>query len=157
MNRKNGLICILIAAMLSLCVINITAASTSMPTTVIHNGYNTHATAPQPHLVVFFLNNDRERISTAKVNETVIFCGSLWSDTTSTPNYIEAAKINIQLMKNGTWTTGYTTKTSTGEHAGIFAVQLKSTCADILSFRATYDGDSQYSPAVSNVAMLTVS
>lgn len=157
MNIKNGLICILIAAMLSLCVINVTAASTSTPTTVTHNGYNTDATALQPHLVIFFVNNTRERISTAMVNESVIFCGGLWSGTASAPNYIGAAKINIQQMESGTWTTVYTTKTGPGEHAGIFAVQLKSTSAGVLSFRATYDGDSQYAPAVSNVAKLTVS
>ena len=145
--------------MLSLCVINVTAASTSTPTTVTQNGYNTDVTALQPtSLVIVFMNkNSNERISTAKVNESVIFGGGLWSGTASAPNYIGAAKINIQQMESGTWTTVYTTKTGTGTGEGIFAVQLKSTSAGVLSFRATYDGDSQYAPAVSNVAQLTVS
>ena len=154
---KKALICLSIVAVLIVCAPNVTAASTSTPTIAIHSGHNTNARALQTTMLgAKFINDKGDQITTAKVNEDVTFGGILVSGTASAPNPIGGAKINIQKMQSGTWATVYTATTITGENKGIYAVTYTPHAAGTFSFRATYDGDSQYAPAVSNVAKITV-
>ena len=156
MNIRIRIISLLIITLLTLCVLNIAAASTSTPTTATHNGYNTDATAQQTTmLVIKLMNNNGEEISTTKVGQTVDVVGVLVSGTL-TPNFIGGAKVNIQLMTNGTWTTLGATTTETGQYKGMFAAPITPSFTGVFSYRATYDGDSQYAPSVSNVVQLTV-
>jgi hypothetical protein len=143
--------------MLTLCVLNIAAASASTPTTATHNRYNTDTTDQQTTtLVIRLMNNNGDEIVTANVNQTVNVVGVLMAGTL-TPNFIGGAKVNTQLMKtNGTWTTISTTTTETGQYKGMFAAPITPTSTGAFSYRATYNGDSQYAPTVSNVVTLTI-
>ena len=60
---------------------------------------------------------------------------------------------------DNTWTTVNTTRTNppnTYPGAGTFTIILTSANVGAYTYRVTYDGDSQYAPAVSNVTTLDV-
>ena len=74
-----------------------------------------------------------------------------------TSNYIGGATVNIQGSLDGnTWTTVLNTTTETGKYNGFFLVLWTPPSTGVVYVRATYDGDSQYAPTVSNVVKLTV-
>jgi hypothetical protein len=155
MNILEGMVSVFIIAMLTLCVLNIAAASTSKltpaTTLVIYNGYATDATTQKTVLEIMLSSN------TTKVNEKVALIGGLRSGTPQTPNLIGGATVNIQKFTNETWTTFNTTTTiATGDYKGYFIVPITPSSTGVFSYRATYDGDSQYAATVSNVVRLTV-
>lgn len=157
MSILKGVVSILIIAMLTLCVLNIVAASTSTSTPattlVTYKGYVTNATTNQTMLEIMLSSN------TTNVNEKVILIGGLTSGMPQTQNFtgVGGATVNIQKWVNDTWTTiGTTTTTATGDYKGWFTAPITSSSPGVFSYRATYDGDSQYAPAVSNVVKLTV-
>jgi len=158
MNEKKGLICLLIVAMLTLCVPNVAAASTSKLATVTHNGYATDARSQQQTVLAIRLMNDKGNvISTATVNQSVILGGSLCQKILVIPVWIGGATVHIQASLDGnTWTTVGDTTTQTDKYNGFFAMKWMLSKSEVIYFRATYDGDSQYAPAVSNVVKLTV-
>jgi len=78
MNIKNGLIFLLIVAILTFCVPNVAAVSTSKLTTEVRDGYALDVPVKvQPTLVLLLSNN------TTAVNTSVDFYGGL---ATSTPS-----------------------------------------------------------------------
>jgi hypothetical protein len=156
---EKALTCLLIAALLTLCVPNVAAAQASKVTPVTYSGHalDTDATAQQSTvLYITLMNKNGEEISTAKVNQTVDLVGGLVSGTSSAPNYIGGAKVTVQALINETWTTLATTTTQTGQYKGFFIGTITPHAAGVFSLRAIYDGDSQYAPTVSNVVTLTV-
>ena len=107
----------------------------------------------QPGLALMLSDN------VTSVNRSVEFIGLLATGTQSALHPIEGATVNIQqLNTNGSaWhTLGTVLTSSTGKEAGFFT---GSYCPKIKGYhilRATYDGDSNYAPAVSNVVALIV-
>jgi hypothetical protein len=155
MSILKGIGSVLIIAMLTLCVLNIAAASTSKltPATalVTYNGYATNATINQTVLEIMLSSN------TTNVNEKVTLIGGLASSPIQTQNFIGGATVNIQKWVNETWTTvDTTTTTAAGDYKGWFKVPITPSSTGVFSYRATYDGDSQYAPTVSNVVRLMV-
>jgi len=142
--------------MMSLCAMNVTAASTSKLTTATHNGYATDArSAQQTRLVIKLGNKNGEEISTTHVNQTVCLLGLL--GTPGTSNHIGGAAVNIQGSLDGnTWTTVLKTTTETGKYNGFFLVSWAPQSTGVAYVRAIYDGDSQYASTESNVVKLTV-
>ena len=78
---------------------------------------------------------------------------------------IANATLNIQSLNldGRTWITVAVTASETGldnpilvSTLGWFAVKLTPMAAGVYTYRLTYDGDSQYAPAVSDVLTLTV-
>ena len=91
------------------------------------------------------------------VNKSVEFIGLLATGTQRALHPIEGATVNIQqLNTSGTaWHTLGTVRTSsTGKEAGFFTGSYYPKIKGYRILRATYDGDSNYAPAVSNVVAL---
>jgi len=154
MNIKKALICLSIAAVLTLCVPNVVAASVNKQTTNVHSSYAMDVPdKEQPGLALMLSDN------VTSVNKSVEFIGLLATGTQSALHPIEGATVNIQqLNTNGTtWHTLGTVQTSsTGKEAGFFEGSYTPKSKGYHILRATYDGDSNYAPAVSNVVALIV-
>ena len=100
------------------------------------------------------------------VNQSTYLYGVL-SSTPPTSAYdtshgIPNATINMQSMSsNGTWITVDSGRTllDTGQtgnnYSGRFIMTLTPEATGVYTYRVTYDGDSEYTPAVSNVITLT--
>jgi hypothetical protein len=113
-------------------------------------------------------NSSGDEIRTIEHNQQVVLSGVLaWRNPdapNAAPDGIGGAKVNIQESLDGnTWNTVQTATTETrtdvseGEVGnGFFLVNWGSSGPGVFYFRATYDGDNQYAPAVSNVVRLTV-
>ena len=88
----------------------------------------------------------------------LIYTASSEQDDPTPPHWIEGATINIQRLNyDGTaWYTIGSRTTQTGKYAGFFAATNDSANPGPYIYRATYDGDSQYAPAISNVEALRV-
>jgi hypothetical protein len=152
MNIRTQIISLSTIAIVTLCVLNVTAASTSNMATAAHSEYATGTTAQQQTVLAIVLSNN-----TTKINEPVYLLGGLRSGTQSAPNYIENARVTIQqLSANGTWIPIGTATTEADEYKGGFVVSLTPRAAGFNIYRATYDGDVQFAPSVSNVVVLTV-
>jgi len=143
---------------MSLCAMNVTAASTSKLTTATHNGYATDVRSQQQTVVeIMLLNNNGDKINTTTVNQSVILGGVLTSVPSNSSNYLGGATVNIQGSLDGNkWIAITHVATQTGEFNGFFAVKWTQSKPGVIYFRATYDGDNQYAPTVSNVVKLTV-
>lgn len=158
MNIRIRILGLLLVATLLLCVTNVTAASTSTPTTVTHNGYAPVAKSQdKTTLQIMFIDNDGNEVTKTPVNQPVALIGRLFSGDPDSPNMIGGAKINIQLQQSGKWSTVFTTTTLTSNNdTGYFYVQWTPDKTGQYSYRATFPGNSQYASAVSNVVKITV-
>ena len=153
MNIRMRITSLSIIALVMLCALSSAAVSPIKITTAAHSEYITGATAQQETVLAILLINN-----TTKIKEPVYLLGALASGTQSAPNYIENARVTIQqLSANGTWIPiGTATTERDGEYKGKFVVSLTPRVAGFNTYRATYDGDSQFAPSVSNVVVLTV-
>jgi len=162
MNIKNGLICVLIVAILSLCTFNsVAAAPVSKQTTNVHSNYAVYVNGKQQTYLEAYLG-DATAI-TIGVGQSIYLSGILdLSPNFSPGNGIPNAMANIQSMNSDgkTWSTVATRITEAVDQQGhggtLFIVKLTPTVAGVFTYRVTYDGDSQYAPAISNVVTLTV-
>jgi hypothetical protein len=152
MSMRKRIISLSIVAILSLSTLNVAAALESKPTTTIHGGYTTSATAQQPTTLAFYAPPQ------AKIFEPTPVSGYL---TTANGTGITDARIVIQqLHDDGKWhlfsivfTTG-----KDGRFSDTVVVYPKIFAAKGgYHFRATYDGDGQYAPSVSNEVIVAVS
>jgi len=154
MNSKKALICLSIAAVLTLCVPNVVAASANTPAINIHSSYSMDAPVKTQTALVLALSNNKTVVGTP-----VDIVGALAAKEHDTIQYIGGATITIQqLGTNGTtWNTIGTVRTlSTGNETGFFGASITPKSSEYCILRATYDGDSNYAPAVSNVVALIV-
>jgi hypothetical protein len=160
MNIKTQIISLSTIAIVTLCVLNVTAASTSNMATAAHSEYATGTTAQQEtSLGIGLVDQNFKPTNTTKVGQPVDLIGLLMypSGDPNAPNYIENARVTIQqLSANGTWIPIGTATTETGELKGTFVMLLTPRAAGFNIYRATYDGDSQFAHSVSNVVVLTV-
>jgi len=153
MNIKNGLICLLIALILTLCMPNDVAASACKQTTNVHSNYAMDVPVKQQPTLLLSLSKN-----ITAVNTQVDLYGGLATSTSSGGiNGIEGATINIQRLDtyDGTWYTRGTLTTMSGNFSGFFIVHITPKEPGTYIYRATFDGDINYAPAVSNVVTLT--
>jgi hypothetical protein len=152
MDMKKGMICLSIIVILTLSIPNVAAASANKQTTNIRSSYAMDAPVKERPILVLMLSNN-----TTAVNTSVYFFGAIATGTKSQLNYIEGATINIQRMSydGTTWYTEDTVTTMSGKYSGIFSVYITPKDPGTYIYRATYDGNNTYSPAVSNVVVLT--
>lgn len=160
MNIKNGLVCLSIIAIVTFSILNVVAASAGKPAINIHSSYAMDAPAKTQTALVIALSNN-----TTVANKPVYIYGALVEEEHSTMHYIGDATITIQQLTstNGpVWSrvgTLQTTTTNNEVGASIspnFAGTETPKTSGYYVIRATYDGDSNYEPAVSNVISLTV-
>jgi len=145
MNIRIRIISLSIIAMLTLCVLNVAAASTSKPTIAARDAYIKDATAQQPTTIAITAPTQ------AKANVSVYANGTL----TAGGKGIAGAVVHLQWLDltTGNWTTLSDGKTGDG---GQFSVPVFLYFTAEYTFRVTYDGDSRYAPSVSNEVMVTV-
>jgi hypothetical protein len=151
MNIRMRIISLSIIALVILCALSSAAASTIKITTAAHSEYITDATAQQKTVLAIWLSNN-----TTKINESVYLLGILASGTPSAPSPIENARMTIQQLANETWIPIGSATTLAGDYSGMFVVSLTPRAIGSTSYRATYDGDGQFAPSVSNAVVLTV-
>jgi len=144
MKMKTRMISLSVLAILTICLLNVTAASPSNPTTASYTKIVTDVKAQQPTTLTFTAP------AQAKVNEWFNVSGSLTAGGTG----VSGALINIQQLWQGKWNTfgNFTTDSD-----GIFVGTISSPATGYVQNRVTYDGNSQYVPSLSNEVVTTVS
>jgi len=145
MNIRIRIISLSIAALLTLSVLNVAAASTSKPVITTRDAYVKDATAQQPTKIAITAP------AQVKANASVYANGTL----TAGDKGIAGALVHLQWLDSttGNWTTLSDGKTS---DSGQFSLPVFLYFPEQYTFRVTYDGDSQYAPSVSNEVMVTV-
>ena len=145
MNMKNELIGLLaVVTMLSLCVVNVTAALPSDPIPVLRSKNITDANTTISTTLTFTCP------AQAKVNEPFSIGGVLKTENGSA---VSGAQIDVQVVKQGQWTTisGYTTD-SNGSIVGSITVNS----IGLYRYRLAFPGMGLYDSTVSDVEMVTV-
>ena len=169
MRMKKAIISLsIIIALLTICMFNsVAAAHVSKHSTDVHSNYAVDVRGKQQTYLAAYLRNNQTAVTMAVGQSTYLY-GVLSSGTPPTSAYdtshgIPNATINIQSMSSDgkTWTTVHAERTlpdtsQTGNnYSGRFIMTLTPVVAGVYTYRVTYDGDSQYAPAVSNVVTLT--
>jgi len=157
MDMKKGAICLLIVTVLSLCVVNVTAASITRPTTVTHNGYATELRSQQqPAISLFFIANGKQ-IHTATVGQKVDIFGFLGVPG-NPPTLIGGATVKVYMSKDRTtWSGGVPDQTFTnGKYPGGYHLTWTPNSAGAFYFKATFAGNSQYDPCQTSIKQITV-
>jgi len=146
MKMKTRIIGLAILALLTLCLLNVAAASTTNPATAPHSKIVTDVKGQQPTTLTF------TSPAQVKVNESYTVSGSLTSGGTG----VSGATINFQYqyLDSGRWVTLWTDTTNSN---GNIADKVAAHQTGDHHNRLTYDGNSQYAPAVSNEVVVTVS
>ena len=168
MKMKKTIISLSIIALLSICMFNsVATARVTKHSTDVHSGYAADVRGNQQTYLVAYLRNNHTAVTMA-VNQSIWLNGVLSVGTpptsvNDTSHGIPNATINVQSMNpdGKTWTTVYSERTlpdtsQTGyNYSGRFIMTLTPVVAGVYTYRVTYDGDSQYAPAVSNVVTIT--
>ncbi len=152
MNMRKAVIILSIIATLLLCTLNVAVASESKPTTTVHGGYATRATAQQPTTLAFYAP------AQGKILEPTPVSGYL---TTANGTGITDARIQIQrLHGDGKWHLSSIVFTAGKDGHFSDTVVVYTTIFATKGgyhFRAIYDGNGQYAPSVSNEVIVAVS
>jgi hypothetical protein len=153
MNIKNVMIFLLIIALLTLCVPDVVAAPAGKQTIDVHNSYAMGASDKERPVIALLLSDN-----VTAVNRSVGIYGGIATGESGALHYIGGATITIQQLSfNGTeWYNLGTLKTLTGKEVGTFAGSYTPKSKGYHVLRATYDGDNNYAPAVSNMVALIV-
>jgi hypothetical protein len=168
MEIKKAILSVSIIALLSICMFtSVAAAPVSKHSTDVHSNYAADAKEKQQTYLIAYLRRNQTAI-TIGVNQSIYLYGVLSAGTppssaNDTSHGIPNATINVQTMNSDakTWSTVYSEKTlpdtsETGyNYSGRFITTLTPVVAGVSTYRVTYDGDSQFAPAVSNVVTLT--
>ncbi len=168
---KNGLICVVIVAVLSLCMFNsVAAAPVSKLTPGTYSNYagDARGGGQQTYLLISICGdeapkNKDQTTFTAGVGQNVYILGAITSGippatSSEVPSNGINATVNVQSLNSDgkTWTTLATHNTEFYPMVGFISVKLIPEATGVYTYRLTYDGDSQYSPAISNAVTLTV-
>jgi len=143
---KKGLVGLLVVAtVLSLCVVNVTAALPSNPIPAPRSKNITDVNTTVSTTLTFTCPTQ------VKVNEPFSIGGVLKTEGGSG---VSGAQIDVQVVKQGQWTTisGYTTD-SGGNIVGSITVNS----IGLYRYRLVFPGMGQYDSTVSDVEMVTVS
>lgn len=147
MKTETRMISLTVLALLTLCLLNVAAASTSNPATAPHSKIATDVKTRTPTTLTFTCP------TTAQVNQSYAVSGSF----TVGSKGVGGAYIWPQCVLNGQWYTfghPYTT-----DFNGNFADTWTSSVAGVQHFRVMYFGDyaGQYAASVSKVVTVIVS
>ena len=154
MRVKNAIISLSVLATLTICMFNsVAAAPVSKQTPDVHGSYAMSASDKVQPVIAILLSDN-----VTTVNGTVSIYGGIATGESGALHYIAGATITIQqLSYNGTeWHNLGTLQTLTGKNTGFFVANYTPKVQGYHILRATYDGDSNYAPAVSNVVALIV-
>lgn len=154
LSMKNGLICLLIVATLTLFMTNVAAAPANKQTTNVYSGFAMDASVKEhPRLVLLLSNN------VTTVNTSVSIYGQLATVTNGRIHGIEGATVKIQhINQDGTVLTERALTTMSGVFSGCFSASITPKDPGIYICRATFDGDNIYAPAVSEeVPLIAIS
>jgi len=134
---KKVVICLLAVTLLSLCVVNVTAALPRNQTATPHSKNVTDLKTTIPTTLTFTCP------TLVNVNEPFGIGGSL----TAGGKGVSGAHINGQVMLQEQWTTfsGYTT-----DGNGNISGTISTNYTGLRFYRLSYDGDDRYAPSVSN-------
>ncbi|MGB8310543.1 MAG: hypothetical protein WCE81_01610 [Halobacteriota archaeon] len=167
MRMKNAILSVSIIAILTICMFNsVAAAPMSKQTPDVHSNSAVDVRGQQQTYLLF--GGTTNTGTTVGVGQSVQTSGILSHDTppTSLNDYshgLPDATVNTQLNYGGTWTTVATETTWAANYGGgagmtgVFFVTLTPGAAGVYTYRATYDGNSQYAPTISsNTVTLTV-
>ncbi len=147
MNIKNGLICVLIIAILTACVPNVAAAPMSAYSTAIHNKVATDAPARQPTTLTFTAP------AQVKVNKSYSVYGRL---TTASGTGIPGAEVYLMLWAYGShWIKIGDAITTNSD--GSFGMDITPYYKSDYENEVIYYGDMQYAGSISNVVTTTAS
>jgi hypothetical protein len=162
---KKAILSLSIIAILTICMLNSVAAGpVNKQTTNVHSNYAVNVRGQQQtYLAAYVGGIGGATAATIGVGGQYDYLvgflsfgtppASSWDFSHGMPN----ATINIQSMNSdGTWSTVATKTTDVPVPLGMFRTTLTPAVAGVYTYRVTYDGDSQYAPAVSNVVTLTV-
>ena len=173
MRMKKAILVLSIIAILTICMFNsVAAAPVSKQTPDVHSNYAVDMRGNQQTYLTAWLGGG-DATTTIGIGQNTYLAGALSSGAPSTSltdllHGIANATVNIQSMNsNGGWTTVATRITDADSTSldvqslsfsisGEFSAKLTPAVAGVYTYRVTYDGDSQYAPAVSNVVTLTV-
>ena len=145
MGMKKAILSLSIIAILTLCLPNVTTASTSNPATAPHSKIVTDVKGQQPTTLTFTVD------AQATVNTWYNYSGSLTAGGTG----VSGAVIHLQQKwHNITWMTIFNDTTDSN---GNFAGQIISYSTGDRDHRVTYDGYGQYAPSISNEVHTTIS
>ena len=154
MDTKKRMICLSIIVILTLSIPNVAATSANKQKTNVRSSYAMDVPAKEQPLLLLLFRNNETAVNTS-VNTSVEFMGMLATVTQSKINGIEGATVNIERMNyDGTWCTADTVATMSGTFSGCFHFAVIPKEPGTYIFRATYDGNNTYSPAVSNNIVL---
>ncbi|MGB8310976.1 MAG: Ig-like domain-containing protein [Halobacteriota archaeon] len=173
MGMKKAILSLSIIAILTICMFNsVAAAPVNKQTTDVHSNYAMDMRAgQQTYLAICFgvllPPYSGTTADTIGVGQSITLSGVLASDIPpinpmDDSHGIPGATVHIQSMNSDgqTWTTVATRNTMPEQgffHTeGVVVVSLTPMAAGVYNYRITYDGDSRYAPAVSNVVTLTV-
>ena len=153
MRRQTVILATFLIAVFATATIFADVAAANKQTTETHSSYAMGASDKEKPKLALILSNN-----TTTVNTSVNLYGALATDEQGTLHYIGGATITIQQLNyDGTeWNKLGTLQTLTGKEAGFFAGSVTPNSKGYYIVRATYDGDSNYAPTVSNVVALIV-
>jgi len=145
MNMRKGVMSLSLIAVVTLCALNVAAASVSKPATASYHNDITRAQAAQSTTLTFTAPTN------VKVNQSFKISGYL---TTVSGNGIAGAVVDEQTYYNGAWVAMYNVTT---DGSGHLSDTLGLSAAGAYNFRLAYNGNSQYAPSVSNEVTITAS
>ena len=147
MNMKKALIFLLIAAILTLSVPNVAAATASKYSTATHSTIVRDATARQPTMITFTAP------AQVTVNKSYVVYGRL---ATADGKGIPGAKIYLMLYTYGSFwiKVGDAFTTDSG---GKFSMEITQSYKSDYEHEVVYYGDMQYAGSVSNVVTTVAS
>ena len=142
---RKGVMSLSLIAVVTLCALNVAAASVSKPATAFYGNDITRAQPAQSTTLTFTAPTN------VKVNQSFKISGYL---TTASGNGIAGAVVDEQTYYNGAWVAMYNVTTDSSGH---LSDTLGLTTSGAYNFRLAYNGDSQYAPSVSNEVTITAS
>jgi hypothetical protein len=145
MNMRKGVMSLSLIAIVTLCVLNVAAASVSKPATAAYGNDITSARAAQSTTLTFTAP------ANVKLKQNFDISGYL---TTASGNGIAGVVVDEQTYYNGAWVPMYNVTTdSSGHLSDTWALSQEGA----YNFRLSYNGDSQNAASVSNQITITVS
>ncbi len=145
MNMRKGVMSLSLIAIVTLCALNVAAASVSKPATAAYGNDITSARAAQSTTLTLTSPTN------VKVNQGFNVSGYL---TTASGSGIAGAVVDVQTYYNSTWVAMWNVTTDSSGH---LSDTWGFSSAGAYNFRLSYSGDSQNAASVSNEVTITAS
>jgi hypothetical protein len=146
MNMRKGVMSLSLIAIVTLCALNVAAASVSKPAIAAYGNDITSARAAQATTTLTFTAP-----ANVKLNQNFNISGYL---TSASGNGIAGAVVDEQTYYNGTWVSMFNVTT---DNSGHLSDTWGLSQAGAYNFRLAYNGDSQNAASVSNEITITAS